>query len=165
MLAILLLILIENVWSWMQEISLRDFQQHSEELVQLGIKQSAFASQIAINRNDGELLEAIARQLAGDPMIASVHIYDRYGMPLTSIESTAPEPAEQTQLILVEPIMAEEQTLGYVEARVVRQNLLKAPQKTYQFLTYYGQFLLFFAVLAGIFATTTFNRLRYRNKV
>lgn len=160
LLAVLLIIIIENLWSGMQQISSQDFQRHSEELMLVSIQQAAFSAKRAIVQQQPEVLSEITAQLTQHPLISHAIIRDHYGVVLATTATQATDTTDA--IVIAENIMDEDSSMGFIEVEIDRQALLAAPDKTYQFLTYYGQFLLFFAVLAGIFATTTFNRWRYR---
>lgn len=160
--AVLLIILIEQLWGSMQATSLVDFQKHSEQLMQVAVEQTAFAATQPIVVPEQERLQSLATVLQQQPLIISAAIYNRFGEELAFATNQVESDQVFETMVLVEEVSDGDQVLGYVHAVVDRQALMAQPAKTHAYLTYYGQFLLIIAVFAGIFVTSTFNRWRYR---
>lgn len=160
--ALVLIILIEQLWGSMQATSLIDFQKHSEQLMHVAVEQTAFAASQSIVIPDQEHLQSLTDQLQQQSLIISAAVYNRFGEQLAFATSLEESDQANETMVLVEEINEGNQVLGYVQAVIDRQALLAQPEKTHAYLTYYGQFLLVLAIFAGIFITSTFNRWRYR---
>jgi uncharacterized membrane protein affecting hemolysin expression len=161
-LAILLILLIEQFWSAMHTTSLQEFQTHSHQLMSLTAEQAATEARHWIMADDTDNLEQLVAQLQQQPFIAAAQIQNRYGQSIaTSLQQTESDQVQQA-LVLVEEVIDDGKVVGYLTLTVDESLLLKAPVRTHEYLTFYGQFLLGFAVLAGIFMAITFNRWRYK---
>ncbi|MFC0444179.1 hypothetical protein ACFOD1_07765 [Pseudidiomarina halophila] len=158
--AVLLIILIENLWSTMQETSLADLQSHSQQLVELTAKQAANEARYWLIDNDEAKLQSLVTNLSRHPLIDYSAIYDSYGRPIVSADPIVER--SDKAFVLVEEIREEQLIHGYLHIAINQPMLLAEPLSVHQYLSYYGQFLLFFAVLAGVLVTLTFNKWRYR---
>ncbi|SDB51260.1 Uncharacterized membrane protein affecting hemolysin expression [Pseudidiomarina indica] len=161
-LAIILIVLIEQFWGSMQSTSLRELQSYSHQLMSLTAQQAAAEARHWIHDNDATNLESLIEQLHQQPFIVGAQIHDRYGQ---LIVSTAPHQAElhsPSTLVLVEEIQAGARHDGYLTLFIDEQALLEQPVRIHQYLAFYGQFLLGFALIAGIFIAFTYHRWRYR---
>ncbi|WP_126760481.1 hypothetical protein LG272_05160 [Pseudidiomarina marina] len=146
----------------MHTTSLQEFQSHSHQLMSLTAEQAAAEARYWITVDDTESLEQLVSQLQLKPFIAAAQIQNRFGQAITSSLAQAESDQVEQALVLVEEVMDGDRVIGYLTLTVDESLLLEAPVKTHAYLTFYGQFLLGFAVLAGIFMAITFNRWRYR---
>lgn len=162
--AVVLIILIENLWSTMQETSLADLQSHSQQLIELTAAQAANEARYWLIENDQAKLQNLVNNLAQHPLIDYSSVYDSYGRPLVSAETDVNALSESPDnvFVLVEEIREEQLIHGYLHIEINQPMLLAEPLSVQQYLSYYGQFLLVFAVLAGVLITLTFNKWRYR---
>ncbi|MBY6065087.1 hypothetical protein CWI80_12000 [Pseudidiomarina sediminum] len=158
--AVLLIILIENFWSNMQETSLEDLQVHSQQLLELMAEQAGHEARYWLIANDKEKLQVLVNQLTRHQLVEYSAIYDSYGQLLVSADAATEQP-EQV-FVLVEEIREDTLVHGYLHIVVNQPQLLAEPVATHQYLSYYGQYLLLFAIFAGVLATLTFNKWRYR---
>lgn len=158
--AVLLIVLIENFWSSMQETSLEDLQVHSQQLVELMAEQASHEARYWLIANDKEKLQLLVNQLTRHQLVEFSAIYDAYGQLIVSADAVTEAP-EQV-FVLVEEVREEALVHGYLHIVVNQPQLLAEPLATHQYLSYYGQYLLAFAILAGVLATLTFNKWRYR---
>lgn len=164
-LAILLILLIEQFWSAMHTTSLQEFQSYSHQLMSLTAEQAATEARHWIMADNTDNLEQLVTQLQQKAFIAAAQIQNRYGQSIaSSLQQTESDQVEQA-LVLVEEVIDDGKVIGYLTLTVDESLLLEAPVKTHAYLTFYGQFLLGFAVLAGIFMAITFNRWRYKRAV
>ena len=161
--ALLLILLIEQLWTNMQANSLESLRQHSHQMVQLTAQQAALSARQLIIANQQDALQALVDQLHQHPFVAAASIRNNYGQ---LIVSTTANPTVSTaangHTIVVEAISDDQRNLGFLQVLIDDQQLLDSPNKTHAYLSYFGQFLLAFAVLAGILIAITFNRWRYR---
>ncbi len=161
--ALLLILLIEQLWTSMQANSLEALRQHSHQLLQLTSQQTALSARALMINNDQDGLQQLVEQTLQHPYIISASIRNNYGQLLVSSSSEGEQPnADRASTVLVETIIDEQRNLGFLQLVVDNTRLLESPNKTHAYLSYFGQFLLAFAVLAGIFIAITFNRWRYR---
>ncbi|WP_127346035.1 AhpA/YtjB family protein [Pseudidiomarina mangrovi] len=161
--ALLLILLIEQLWTSMQANSLEALRQHSHQLLQLTSQQTALSARALMMNNDQDGLQQLVEQTLQHPYIISASIRNNYGQLLVSSSSEGEQPnADRASTVLVETIIDEQRNLGFLQLVVDNTRLLESPNKTHAYLSYFGQFLLAFAVLAGIFIAITFNRWRYR---
>lgn len=160
--AILLILLIEQFWSAMHTTSLQEFQSYSHQLMSLTAEQAAAEARHWIAADDTDNLKQLVTQLQLKPFIAAAQIQNRYGQSITSSQQQAESDQIEQALVLVEEVIDGGRVIGYLTLTVDESLLLDAPVKTHEYLTFYGQFLLGFAILAGIFMAITFNRWRYR---
>ncbi|WP_173921309.1 hypothetical protein [Pseudidiomarina piscicola] len=158
--AVLLIILIENLWSTMQETSLAELQSHSQQLIELTAAQAANEARYWLIENDVAKLQTLVDNLAQHPLIDYSAIYDNYGRALVSAEP--PSARAEKVFVLVEEVREEELIHGYLHIAINQPMLLAEPISVHEYLSYYGQFLLVFAILAGVLMTLTFNKWRYR---
>ncbi|CAI8152684.1 MAG: Uncharacterised protein [Pseudidiomarina mangrovi] len=161
--ALLLILLIEQLWTSMQANSLEALRQHSHQLLQLTSQQTALSARALIINNDQDGLQQLVEQVLQHPYVISASIRNNYGQLMVSSSTDGtPTNADGTSTVLVETIVDEQRNLGFLQLVVDNTGLLESPNKTHAYLSYFGQFLLAFAVLAGIFIAITFNRWRYR---
>ncbi|WP_417691305.1 hypothetical protein [Pseudidiomarina sp.] len=158
--ALLLIILIENLWSSMQQTSLADLQTHSQQLVELMAAQAGHEARYWLIENDEEKLQALVDRLTEHRLVEFSAIYDNYGQVVVSADAVTEQP-EQV-FVVVEEVREDALIHGYLHVTVNQPLLLAEPLATHEYLTYYGQYLILFAILAGILATITFNKWRYR---
>lgn len=162
-LAVLLIFFIEQFWSTMHSTSLRELQAYSHQLMSLTAQQAAAEARYWITDNDTTNLESLITQLQQQPFIAAVQIHDRYGQLMVATNGQQEDELEAAAtLVLVEEINSGSRHDGYLTLLIDEQALLAQPVRIHQYLAFYGQFLLGFAILAGVFITITFNRWRYR---
>lgn len=161
--AVLLIVLIEQLWTSMQANSLESLRQHSHQLVQLTTQQAALSARQPLLTNDQDRLQTLVEQLQQHPFVTSASIRNNYGQLI--VASNSPQSiAESTHghTILVDSISDDQRRLGFLQVVIDDSQLLESPNKTHAYLSYFGQFLLAFAILAGILIAITFNRWRYR---
>ncbi|RUO57324.1 hypothetical protein [Pseudidiomarina insulisalsae] len=158
--AVLLLILIENFWSTMQETSLADLQAHSQQLVELMAVQAGHEARYWLIENDVDKLQALVERLTQHRLVEYSAIYDSYGQKVVAADAVTDKP-EQV-FVVIEEIREDALIHGYLHVTVNQPLLLAEPLATHEYLTYYGQYLIIFAVVAGILITLTFNKWRYR---
>ncbi len=161
-LAVLLIVIIEQSWSAMHNTSLINFQKHSHELVELTAKQAAYDARDLLIANDNDRLQQLVDHLQGQPFIAAAKIQGRYGQSIAASTNVVDSNAVQQELVLIEEIQDEGKVVGYLKVIIDEDLLLQQPMQILGYLSFYGQFLLAFAILAGVFLTITFNRWRYR---
>ena len=161
-LAVLLIILIEQFWTAMHTTSLQEFQAHSHQLISLAAKQAASEARHWLETDDSENLQILVNQLQQQPYIAAAIVHNRLGQQVSQSESFSDTDTVQQSLTLVEEIGYDGHIYGYLTLTIDETLLLEKPMKTHAYLSFYGQFLLGFAAIAGIFMTTTFNRWRYK---
>jgi uncharacterized membrane protein affecting hemolysin expression len=161
-LAVLLIVLIEQSWSAMHNTSLINFQKHSQQLVELTAKQAAFEARSWLLINDHDHLQLLVEHLQEQPFIAAAQIQGRYGQTIVTSTGLPEADALQQELVLIEEIQEDGKVVGYLKVSIDETLLLQKPVQTLGYLSFYGQFLLAFAILAGVFITITFNRWRYR---
>ncbi|PWW09840.1 MULTISPECIES: AhpA/YtjB family protein [Pseudidiomarina] len=159
-LAVLLVVLIEQFWGTMHTTSLQEFQSHSHQLMQTTARQAAFSAQQWLANDQPEHLDALVNQLQQQPFIAAASVQNRYGEELTQSHFQADSDALQQAFILVEEISDGDTIYGYLTLVIDEALLLEQPLNTHSYLSFYGQFLLAFAILAGVLLATTFNRWR-----
>ncbi|OZB04729.1 MAG: hypothetical protein B7X54_07265 [Idiomarina sp. 34-48-12] len=128
----------------------------------LTAEQAAAEARHWIAADDTDNLKQLVTQLQLKPFIAAAQIQNRYGQSITSSQQQAESDQIEQALVLVEEVIDGGRVIGYLTLTVDESLLLDAPVKTHEYLTFYGQFLLGFAILAGIFMAITFNRWRYR---
>lgn len=161
--AVLLIILIEQLWAHMQASSLASLRQHSHQLMQLTTQQAALSSQPLLMANEQEPLQRFVDQLLLHPFVAAASIHNHYGQRLVSTAANlSVSDTADGHTILVESIHDDQRRLGFLQVVIDDRQLLDSPNKTHVYLSYLGQFLLVFALLAGILIAITFNRWRYR---
>ncbi|MDN7125690.1 hypothetical protein [Pseudidiomarina terrestris] len=162
--AVLLIVLIENLWGTMQETSLAELQSHSQQLIELTATQAANEARYWLIENDQTKLQNLVDNLTRHPLIDYSAVYDSYGRPMVRAEaSSVPQPeSTHNAFVLVEEVREEKLVHGYLHIGINQPMLLAEPLSVHQYLSYYGQFLLLFAVLAGVLITLTFNKWRYR---
>lgn len=161
--AVLLILLIEQLWTSMQANSLESLRQHSHELVQLTTEQAALSARQHLISNDQDALQGLVDQLNMHPFVRTATIRNNYGQLLVTTDADQQlDAATGVHTMLVEAISDDSRNLGFLQVVVDDQQLLDSPNKTHAYLSYFGQFLLAFAVLAGILIAITFNRWRYR---
>lgn len=161
--AILLILLIEQLWTSMQANSLEALRQHSHQLLQLTAQQAALSARQPLLSNDTDGLQRLVEQLRQHPSVAAASILNHYGQLLVSTDNANDiQLMNQPTTVLIEPINDEQRNLGFVQVIIDNQQLLDSPHRTHAYLSFFGQFLLAFAVLAGIFIAITFNKWRYR---
>lgn len=161
-LAVLLILLIEHLWSTMQTTSMQELQQHSQQLLRLTAQQAAHEAQYWLTQDDTDRLQKLVDDIRQRPMFLAASVKNRYGQSLTSQAAMIPATPQSSPFVLVEEIRDGSQIFGYLHLTVDERQLLATPIKTHAYLSYYGQFLLGFAMLAGVFIAVTFNRWRYR---
>lgn len=162
LLAALLIILIEQFWGAMHTTSLQDFQAYSHKLVNLTTKQAAAEASYWLDANDTANLQALVDNLQEQEFFAYAQVFNRYGQMVVESANAVDTDALEQSIVLVEEITFNERVFGYLNITIDESLLLEQPIQTHAYLTFYGQFLLGFAAIAGIFLTTTFNRVRYK---
>ncbi|MDX1706240.1 hypothetical protein [Pseudidiomarina sp.] len=146
----------------MQTTSMQELQQHSQQLLRLTAQQAAHEAQYWLTQDDTDRLQKLVDDISQRPMFLAAAVKNRYGQSLTSRAATSPAVRGSRPFVMVEEIRDGSQISGYLQLTVDERQLLAAPIKTHAYLSYYGQFLLGFALLAGVFIAVTFNRWRYR---
>ncbi len=162
-LAVLIILLIEQSWTAMHTTSLQEFQAHSHNLVSLTAEQAASEAHYWLETDQIVNLQELVNSLQQQPFVASAQVQNRYGQNVVESTSLSDTDEVQQALTVVEEINNETQVIGYLTLTIDEALLLQAPVKTHAYLTFYGQFLLFFAIIAGVFIAITFNRWRYRS--
>ncbi|CUA88358.1 AhpA/YtjB family protein [Pseudidiomarina woesei] len=162
LLAVLLIILIEQFWGAMHTTSLQEFQSYSHKLLNLTTEQAAAEASHWLDGNDTVNLQSLVDRLQQQDFFAYAQIFNRYGQMVAESSAKLDTDSLEQALVLVEEIKVEGQVLGYLNITVDESLVLAQPIKTHAYLTFYGQFLLGFAAIAGIFLTITFNRWRYK---
>ncbi|KFZ27878.1 hypothetical protein IDAT_12400 [Pseudidiomarina atlantica] len=158
--ALLLIILIENFWSNMQDTSLSDLQTHSQQLIELTAEQAAHEARHWLIANEQDNLQQLVQQLTQQKLIEYAAIYNNYGQEVVSADAITESPEQA--FVIVKEIREGQLIHGYLHITINQDLLLAEPLATHSYLSYYGQFLLVFAVLAGILIAITFNKWRYR---
>lgn len=158
--AVLLIILIENLWSTMQQTSLADLQTHSQQLVELMATQAGHEARYWLIENDQDKLQALVEQLTQHRLVEYSAIYDTYGREVVSADAITEQPDQV--FVLIEEVREDALIHGYLHVTVNQPLLLAEPLASHEYLTSYGQYLIIFALLAGVLMTMTFNKWRYR---
>ncbi|MBR9908648.1 MAG: hypothetical protein GYB30_11480 [Gammaproteobacteria bacterium] len=162
LLAALLIILIEQFWGAMHTTSLQEFQSYSHRLLNLTTEQAAAEASHWLDASDTVQVQALVDRLQQQDFFAYAQIFNRYGQLVAQSSTKLDTDSLEQALVLVEEIKLDGRVLGYLNITVDEPLLLEQPLQTHAYLTFYGQFLLGFAAIAGIFLTTTFNRWRYK---
>lgn len=165
LLAALIIILIEQLWGAMHTTSLQAFQTYSHKLLNLTTQQAAAEASHWLNDDDTAGLQSLVDNLQQQEFFAYAQVFNRYGQIVAESATQIDTDALEQTLVLVEEIKLDGDVLGYLNITVDESLLLDQPLQTHAYLTFYGQFLLIFAAIAGIFLTTTFNRWRYNRSV
>ncbi|WP_417659896.1 hypothetical protein [Pseudidiomarina sp.] len=146
----------------MHTTSLQEFQAHSHTLVSLTAEQAASEAHYWLETDQIANLQELVNNLQQQPFVASAQVQNRYGQNVVESTSLSDTDEVQQALTVVEEITNETQVIGYLTLTIDETLLLQEPVKTHAYLTFYGQFLLLFAIIAGVFIAITFNRWRYR---
>ena len=147
----------------MQANSLDALRQHSHQLLQLTTQQAALSARQPLLSNDTDNLQLLVEQLKQHPYVYAATIRNNYGQLVVSSDSpNEKELLTRPATVLVEAISDEQHNIGFVQVVINDKQLLDSPHRTHAYLSFFGQFLLAFAVLAGIFIAITFNKWRYR---
>jgi len=161
-LAVLLIILTEQFWSVMHTTSLQEFQAHSHQLVNLTAQQAAKEARYWLESDQQVNLQLLVDNLQQQSFVATAEVQNRYGQLVAKSQLQTDSDQVQNALVIVEDVNLDDRVLGYLVMTIDEALLLEQPVKTLAYLTFYGQFLLGFAAIAGIFLTATFNRWRYK---
>ena len=137
---LLLIVLIENLWSSMQQTSLADLQTHSQQLVELMAAQEATKRVIGLSKMTKKIA-ALVDRLTEHRLVEFSAIYDNYWQVVVSADAVTEQP-EQV-FVVVEEVREDSLIHGYLHVTVNQPLLLAEPLATHEYLTYYGQYLIY----------------------
>lgn len=155
LLAVLLIVVIEQTWTLLQHHHLQAMTQHHQQLMFYTLQQASYRALPLIIDAQPEAQQQFLGELLQHPYVAIAILYNRFGQPLAQHGEADPAQATTT---LISEVRASDRIYGYLQIELARDALAAAAQKSHDQMRYFGQFLLAFALLAGLLIATAFRR-------
>ncbi|UTV27234.1 YtjB family periplasmic protein [Photobacterium atrarenae] len=154
------------------DLNLRNYRALSDQtqtLSRMVVRQAAATAAQDMLDNDQNKLQALVQRLSQEPLILDASIYDLEGVTVAKTEEAMP--LEQVTGIatplsvasigrqqVVEPIMAEDQVVGFVRITLEQGRLLEKAASQVEYMTNTVRGLILAALMIGFLLAYTFGR-------
>ncbi|QSV13610.1 YtjB family periplasmic protein [Photobacterium ganghwense] len=147
----------------------RALSEQTQQLSRLAIRQAAETASLNLVEKNHDPLQALAEQLSREPLILDATIYDLEGVTLAQTEDAMPleqvtglstplSVASIGRQQLVEPVMNQDQVVGYIRITLEHDQLLADTLKNIDYVTNVIRGLIIAALAIGFLLAFTFGR-------
>ncbi|KLV07652.1 hypothetical protein C9I92_05215 [Photobacterium ganghwense] len=147
----------------------RALSEQTQQLSRLAIRQAAETASLNLVEKNHDPLQALAEQLSREPLILDATIYDLEGVTLAQAEDAMPleqvtglstplSVASIGRQQLVEPVMNQDQVVGYIRITLEHDQLLADTLKNIDYVTNVIRGLIIAALAIGFLLAFTFGR-------
>ncbi len=154
------------------DITIRSYQalsNQTQSLSRMVVRQAAETAANDIIEKQQDKLQALVQQLSLEPLILDATIYDLEGITVAKTEDAMPlgqvtgistplSVASFGRLQIIEPIMAEDQVVGFVRITLEHGKLLEHAASQVEYMTNIIRGMVIAALIIGFLLAFTFGR-------